>query len=201
MKRQTQHLISDFHDGRGFNRFVNCIFAIIILCILVTICFFGSIAYPNQRQWYPNLLIICLIVPVLLLFSIFPSVSSELLKANRWKKWKILLILSLFVLQSSSVYCYYFYTGWDVSTIIPTSIALAHGEDTSGWAWYYSMCPNNLFLTSIFSGIIRILNALFPFTIETEAEYVSLLLIQCLLNQMTGVLIYSAAKNLFHRER
>lgn len=178
---------------------VFCLFAITIIFILISICFFNSMPYRNKREWFPNILVILLTVPTIMLISTSSIRYPEILK-NKW--WKFLLLIALTVFQILCVYRYYFHTGWDVYGIITVSTALAHGEAMpEALLPYYSYYPNNLFLTSIFVSIIRITNAIFPQTRGTEGEYFALLIVQCLLNQATGAMIYCLAKKLCKREK
>lgn len=181
------------------NTVVFWLFGITMLTILVSVCFFSSSAYPCKRDWFSNIVILCAAVPGCFLVRILPARYTAGLKAG-W--WKIMLVFLLLAFQILSVYNYFFYTGWDVKTVIGTSTSLAHGEKISKKILnYYSTYPNNLFMTSVFSTIVRIVDYVAPQAVGTEAEYVVLLVIQCIINQLTGVLLYCTAKRLCGRER
>ena len=185
----------------AISRIVTAVFAFTVFCILVSVCFLSHVDYPVKSIWISNLIPIAVLTPILL------SVAAFFPRPGKWYRtgiWKAVLVLLLFLIQIQAVYCYFFYTSWDVKRVISTSLRLAHGEGNKLSAYtytYYSNYPNNLFLTSVFSGIIRVLNKVFPQTKGTEAEYVALLAVQCFISQMAGVLTYCAAKRLFGKER
>ena len=91
---------------------------------------------------------------IVVLFALY-----ELLKQKELtlKKYRICLgIVSLVFLFIQLVISWniYFYTGWDVDKVVSSAILLSQGgmlQDN-----YFSMYPNNLFLTFIFSVVIRI---------------------------------------------
>ena len=91
---------------------------------------------------------------IVVLFALY-----ELLKQKELtlKKYCICLgIVSLVFLFIQLVISWniYFYTGWDVDKVVSSAILLSQGgmlQDN-----YFSMYPNNLFLTFIFSVVIRI---------------------------------------------
>lgn len=180
-------------------KLVTALFAVTVSCILLSLCFLGFMEYPYKKTWISNIVPIATVTPLLLLTAVF-SVKNR--KWYRARIWKAVLVLLLFLIQLQLVYCYYFYAGWDVKRIISTSRWLAHGQKLTDYTYtYFSNYPNNLFLTSVFSGIIRVLNKIFPQTKGTEAEYMVLLAIQCVISQAGGILTYCAAKRLFGRER
>jgi hypothetical protein len=102
-------------------------------------------------------------------------------------KGRLLAAVSIVLLagQLLALRSYYFYSGWDVQTIVWSSNAVAHGEDTSYWSDYFSTYPNNLFIVYIFAAIRKVFHLLGLHIYE----YVALLLVQCVLNTLTGVFL------------
>ena len=105
--------------------------------------------------------------------------------------------LICFIFQLIATYHYYFTTDWDVEAIFGFSSAIAHKEDLSTFTVYFSRYPNNFFISYVFANIIKIAH---HFGLHNY-EYFSLIIVQCFLNTITGLLIVSAIKQLFHNER
>lgn len=102
-------------------------------------------------------------------------------------KWLVVSISMAFsLLQMFLVYNYYFETDWDVQQLVGAARAAAfHGrEAASGYRWYFSECPNNLFLTSLFMLVFKT-GALFG----TESLF-PLLALQCLLFGLVSLMFY-----------
>lgn len=110
------------------------------------------------------------------------------------KKFLICAFILSFVLQVIATYHYYFLTDWDVRTVFRLSSAIAHHEELSSFSEYFSRYPNNLVLASFFSTVISLVHKMG----FHELEYFSLIVIQCLLNTVAGLLVMTAIKQLFH---
>jgi hypothetical protein len=94
--------------------------------------------------------------------------------------------LFFLLLQLVLVYHYYFETDWDVQQLVGAARASAAGdrEALRNYSWYFSECPNNLFLTGIFALVFRIgalfgLHGLFP-----------LLALQCLSGTVVSWMLF-----------
>ena len=104
--------------------------------------------------------------------------------------------LICFIFQLIATYHYYFTTDWDVGVVFGFSSAIAHKEDLSTFIGYFSRYPNNLVLSYVFASIIKVVH---HFGLHNY-EYFSLIIVQCFLNTITGLLIVSAIKQLFHND-
>ena len=119
--------------------------------------------------------------------------SSKLhsLKAGRrlrtWMPWALFFAV-LFVVQATLCYFSYFLTGWDAGMILDQAywMGVCNAEEVNNY--YYSFHPNNVLITLLFSGIFRA----FAWITHSEPSlarcvYV-LILVQCVLNTLTGML-------------
>lgn len=119
--------------------------------------------------------------------------SSKLhsLKAGRrlrtWMPWA-LFFAALFVVQATLCYFSYFLTGWDAGMILDQAywMGVCNAEEVNNY--YYSFHPNNVLITLLFSGIFRA----FAWITHSEPSLVRcvyvLILVQCVLNTLTGML-------------
>ena len=92
----------------------------------------------------------------------------------------------LFVVQAALCFFAYFMTGWDVRTLLESAYALAGGEALVDH-YYFSLYPNNVFLTLVFSGVMRVFRMLSPGAGIERCAYV-LIVLQCALNTLAGVM-------------
>lgn len=89
------------------------------------------------------------------------------------------------VIISVFSYHYYFKTGWDVEVLVANAYSIAHHDFGMLSNEYFSMYPNNILLTYIFSIIIRISNIL-----GAENYYFSLIFFQCMIYAYVGYIVY-----------
>lgn len=171
-----------------------------VYCVTISIIVFICIFCTKMRFANSNLCENFLSPLILLLFGmVFLCGISYILnffEMKRAKKIMIIFTIGLFCIQAYCVYNYYFFTDWDVNELISFSDLLSHNQDISDYAWYFSRYPNNLFLAFVFSGI-RIL----AHNIGLHAhEYFAILLVQCLLNSLTGYLLFCIVDQLFEEK-
>ena len=150
-----------------------------LLIFLLCIFSFKMInAYKLYISNYNVFLLGIGIISVLLGFKL-----SRHFKYNR----KTVLVLSavLFFIQLFLIFQYYFYTDWDVQELLKNAIALSDKNFSELNNFYFSRYPNNIFLTVFFSKIFTLFNGL----LGQDFAYVFLLVIQSLLNILSGFLI------------
>lgn len=100
----------------------------------------------------------------------------------------------LIVLQVALSFFAYFMTGWDVRTLLESAYALTGGEALVDH-YYYSLYPNNAFLTLAFSGVMRAFRWLSPGAGLDRCAYV-LIVLQCALNTLAGAMTQRTAQEL-----
>lgn len=150
-----------------------------LLIFLLCIFSFKIInAYKLYISNYNVFLLGISIISVLLGFKL-----SRYFKYNR----KTVLALSafLFFIQLFLIFHYYFYTDWDVQELLKNAIALSDKNFSELNNFYFSRYPNNILLTVFFSKIFTLFNGL----LGQDFAYVFLLVIQSILNVLSGFLI------------
>ena len=173
-------------------------FALIMMIILIICLFLSHINYAKKEinTFEPNLLLLFLGL-ILAIISIWFFTKSKLLTYIHFNSKTIsFLFCFIFILQIIVVYNYYFMTDWDVPYIIYLSSNIGHSLDVSYVNNYFSQYPNNLVLASFFSLIFKLIHSLG----FHEYEYFALIIVQCFLNTLTGLLVVTAVKQLFHND-
>lgn len=167
------------------------IFGVMILVILMVCILFSGQEYARKNIYYPHLLLISTGLAVGTVAFVLLTEILRRLKGCPHRKlifWGISVVL--LVIQIVAVYHYYFITDWDIYAIFNCSSAIAHGEDTSQFLDYFSQYPNNLMLVFIFSKIIQLAD----FIGFYELEYFCLLVFQCVISWLTGIVLYFLLK-------
>ena len=173
---------------------VQVIFAVTIAAMLVLCLFLGNWEY-FCRKAFPYHNAVYLVTGIVILGVLFCAVYH--LVKNKWfarhsslVMASASLLLGLMLLLFS--YHYYFKTGWDSSVLVRTANNIANHDMASLDNWYYSIYPNNVLLTYIFSIIIR-----FCRLIGLGDYYFGLIAFQSLLTGAGGYLVFRCADMLF----
>lgn len=119
-------------------------------------------------------------------------------RGRRLSKAPWLLFAFLFIAQAYLSFHAYFLTGWDVKTILESAYAIAGGEGLIDH-YYYSLYPNNACLTLLFAAVIRMLRLLLGNPGLDRCVYV-LILLQCALNTLAGLITWRLARRLADSE-
>lgn len=152
-------------------------FAVMLAVVLMVLAAAGSIGWGAAAA----LLALCVLTQL-----------SLRVANGRWARRALLLWPVLFAVQAVLSFHAYFLTGWDVNTILESAYALA-GGDALVDHYYFSLYPNNVFLTLIFAAVIRVLRLLLGNPGLDRCVYV-LIVMQCALNTLTGALSARLAK-------
>ena len=171
---------------------IRLLYGIMIFSILICCVLFTDIGYG--RDFHSNYLPTLILIPFGMVF-IF-GILTCLEKGNFSSKYIVYIALALFTIQVYSAWNYYFYTDWDSSTLTMFANAFAHGEDVSWLSWYFSRYPNNIFLGIIFAGIEKIVHCMGLHSLE----YFSLIIVQCAIVSITGVLLFKIIIRLLDNE-
>lgn len=98
----------------------------------------------------------------------------------------------LFLFQLFLIKNYYFETDWDVGVLLETARSMAHGKGFIN-QWYFSECPNNIFLTEIFALILSVTN----FLHLGSGDFFVIIVFQCLLNLVSLWMFYQICFHVF----
>ena len=156
---------------------------ICIALILVLIFFFSDDVYACKQE-FANLF---------LLLSLGLVVCCGIFIWFMQRKWKIspripiLIGLAFMAFQIWLMKYYVFQTGWDVQGIIMSAWQAARGEVID--AYTFSVYPNNILLTYIFSRILRFGTAI---GLTEYHSYDLLLVLQSFLSFLAGLLLFYA---------
>ena len=169
-------------------------FALMMLGILAVCLFLPGILYAKKRETIPNVLLLPLGLGFV--YMAYRGTGSLLSRMNRTGRKRIFLLCSLGVLavQLFMVYQYYFYTDWDVETIVQCAMAAVTGEDISRHSTYFSMYPNNLVLVTLLGWIVRLAYALGL----SQHAYFALIVFQGVICWAVGVLLCMLVDHLLH---
>ena len=180
-----------FKDDQKQDVWISVVFALMMLGILVVCLFMPGILYAKKRETIPNILLLPL--GLCFVYMLYLVVDRLFRKGNKKGRKGAFLLCSLGVLaiQLFMTYQYYFYTDWDVETIVQCAMATVTGEDVSRHSNYFSMYPNNLVLVTLFGWIVRLAYSLG----FAEHAYFALIVFQCIICWLTGILLYMLVYN------
>ena len=102
--------------------------------------------------------------------------------------------LSFFIFQAYLVKCYYFYTDWDVATLVEAAFQAASRGSMEEFNYYFSTYPNNLLMVSVWVQIIRFFGSF------TSNPYYGILFVQCFISWGTGLCLFFILRKLVHSE-
>lgn len=112
---------------------------------------------------------------------------------NRTGFWMLLVNALFFAGLVFCSYHYYFKTGWDAQTVEGTANLIAIGNYEEAQSRYFSFYPNNVFLTFLFSVVIKL-----GYAVGVTNYYFVTIVFQCLLFAGTGYLLYCCAEKLLN---
>ena len=161
--------------------------------VLLILLGFDRMDFQNKRTFLlsqPVMMICGVLIAGLLSRGAWRSKPRTLRAGGRLRAllpWA-LFFAALFVVQATLCYFAYFLTGWDAGMILDQAywMGVCNAEEVNNY--YFSFHPNNVLITLLFSGIFRA----FAWITHSEPSlarcvYV-LILAQCALNTMTGIL-------------
>lgn len=162
------------------------------IAVLFLLCFFGTWLHYDCKKTFP--------LPnpfYLLIGSAFLIGAAFLIKKLTATKffirydYLILAVISVLVLLYTLLAAryYYFVTGWDAGNVITNAQRILEGKQVD--EYYYSQCSNNLFITILFSWIMKLYQ-----TVTKSYFYYALVAFQCFAMVLSGYLTYCSAKNL-----
>lgn len=174
---------NELKEGRAHVLLVRAAFAMMMAGVMGVCLLLPHIAYAAKRETVPNLLLLpCAALALALLTPLLRRA------ADRCEgRMPLLLALSLagMLIQCFAASRYYFYTDWDVETIVECALSGLTGADVSHHSNYFSMYQNNLVLVTLFSWVAKLAAAVGM----AEHAYFALIVFQCLISWGTGVLL------------
>ena len=121
-------------------------------------------------------------------------VSSACRDKKLHKSRLFIVSIALAIIQIVLIHSYYFYTDWDVQQLTGAAEAIAKGETTDEFSWYFQNNPNNVFLTRIFALVFFLTGSLWG----NDISLFPLLCIQCLQCWIASLMLYQTAMHIWH---
>ncbi len=133
-------------------------FSIFFVIILLNTIFKNL---TTQIEFSKTIMLFGLIVSITMLYVIYSIVKkhTNLYKFNLKRKWKILILVAIFVIQFIIALNVYADCGWDCGTLIETATQLHKGEDF--YRYYFELNPNNILIVLIFKMIFTIIGCFY----------------------------------------
>lgn len=166
-------------------------FAISTCIVLILLFAFPNVSFICKKEFINNwvLLLIGMITVSLVLAVTYKSD----LKSFTFKHI-VLIAAVVMLLQIWLMSQYYFKPGWDPYGLIGAAKQAANGDKID--AYPFSQYPSNLVLTWIFSKVFKLGQYI---CLSMEQSYFLLLIIQCILSNIAGILTYLITLRLTNR--
>lgn len=170
----------------------------ILILLIVVFCFTckEESYYTQKAGRLSNILCVVLGIGVILLLLILVHILAEKIQVKNDKRVMLLLNVLMGGMLLFASYHYYFRTGWDAGVVIQEAVKIADGRFSELWNFYFDRCYNNIFITVLFSWVIRA-GRLLPF----GNDYLYLVMFQCVIWSYTGYLLYCVASQLLEQKR
>lgn len=165
--------------------------AAINLCVL---CLAKGTKYPNKIEFFLDNITLVVAGAVVLVIGLV--IGERLLRRITIKADTCIMIgtVLLFILQVYLCKNIYFETAWDARVMVTAARQMGSGSYQGEFDTYFSYYPNNLFLTTLLSYGCKLITC---FGDVTRPQYfMPLIVVQCLISCVTGMLIYKTIKNL-----
>ncbi len=189
-----------------FYRVIEWIFATIMAFVLIVLLVLDnrhSYMYQNNCK-VPNFVFLLIFAVIVLTTAVIKMRRHEKIAGrpqpapiNFQNTMKIIGILSsvLFIVQIVYTYEIFFETGWDCREIVTMAQALAFDGTPIADAHYFSIYPNNVFLTGLFAGILKLTHFC-----GIHLDYYPLIFIGCILVNISGYLFADCIRILTGRK-
>lgn len=169
------------------------IFIVIYGIVFLIDLFFEGWEYCCKKSvLLPNVFFTIIVIGLLILgkkiYIKRDVIESKLKKSDRWI-WIFTGVL--FVIQVLITYCIIFRTSWDAG-IVTAQARLVAQKSSEVWADYYSLYPNNMFITFIYSFFYRIAGI-----VGNDSFGVILIaIVQCFMSSIAALLVYKIMRKI-----
>lgn len=182
-------------NKNGLLKILGRVYAVIFILILLLCIFYQSDWKKQYLLDNPINILLGIGLYALFSFVICYKIAEKIQDGKKWNRCMaiVTLICCVLLLALSLQYC--FRTGWDVHRMMRNASLLADGKFEKLNNEYYSRCPNNVFLTCIFSLAYKVANYMGKID-----GYFVLLAVQCVLFAWAGYFLYRAADLFFKEE-
>lgn len=177
-----------------FNKGIRTVYTLMLSTILILLLFYSSTEYMCKTEFlcsniFISACILILFASLLMIWSASGNVRKKFVTVSvPYKKIVYIAALCLFIGQLYLSYNIYFFPGWDAGTVYKAAKTVAFGDVSQLNNNYFSIYPNNLFLTSVYAVILKINRAVG--VLPAEHQLLSLIILNCLCSTAACVLIY-----------
>lgn len=169
---------------------IKFIFGVMMLG-LVGLCLFGTgVEYVCKVNFaLPNMVYALLGIIVLGVVGLAAQGIGRLLEKSGHAGLIMVVLSGLFFFGLVWLtYQYYFVTGWDANVVEMSADSIARKDWDALPIYYYYYCPNNVFLTFLFSLVIRL-----GYLVGITNHYFCVIVLQCFFFALTGLILYRTA--------
>ena len=166
-------------------------FAVINMLILLFVAPFTDYTWKREFD-LPNILLL----PIGLIFLGVLYLFVYLLRDKLLRIWGKGGIFTALLFFGEVYWCYntYFRTGWDAGfSVWPAAVEMSYGVPVTN-EWYFSLYPNNILITWIYSVILKI-NWRFG-VLDADTGIFALVTFNCLLSALTAYLLFKIIEKL-----
>ena len=174
---------------KPINRFIAILFLIIFSFVIINNTFFSNLEYYCKVTTDLSAKAVLLSAVVLItIIALSQALLKKLeIKLNQ-KKLFLVILLIFFVFQIVLLKNVFFITGWDSNVILTDSYLLRDLKIEQLNHYYYSVYPNNIFLTYIFATIMKLEK--FLGIVEYSHTIFGLVVVQSVLCTITAYLLF-----------
>ncbi len=181
--------------NKSMQLFSNSFFSIIYVVLMMSIMFiciflYSKIQYVCKNEYF-ILNCFSLIIGIVVFSTIYYII--HMLKINMKDNLMIMVSIILTFLLFFWARTYNFKTGWDSKGILESAQLIANNRYEVLESTYFSMYPNNILITKIFSVAFRLANLT-----RISDGYNYILLLNCFIYSWTGFFIYKISRYLFN---
>ncbi len=174
-------------------RAVSIIFLLCSIWVVAIVFFFQGLTIPSwvrKEFLLPNFILLAAgIVFVMFLKLLFDKREINIKR----------VALIVFVLQVAVVYCYYFSSDWDAGCVLSRAWNAATGAGLDVPEGYYSQNTNNVMMHLLEYGVFRL--CVLCGIKEYIKAYFVLVVLNCIVYGLVGVMLYDAALLINHGRR
>ena len=169
---------------------------IVLIGMIVLICLvFSDIDYMCKKVELrlPTFVYVLLGMGVLVLLYVVVRCLEPHLRSLKYRRMYVVLAsVTMFGMLVMLSLQYYFISGWDVGIVYDAACAIAEGDGEGLSHYYMSVNPNNIFISYIFSLLIKSANVF-----GISDYHVVLVVTQCFVFALGGFLVWETGNCLY----
>ncbi len=182
---------------------LNWIYPIMMCCILIVVTCFYKLSNFVLAQNFLISAPVCILIAATLIFLVtiwytrrIQGASGLYLKLKHNRNFIVLSTppLTLFLLQLFTFWNSYFLTSWDVQILTDNAYRISNNDLSLLSHSYFSRCPNNLLLESLFVHIFKFAKLIGITSLQNDVFL--LIILQCVLSGISGILLFKILQHI-----